>query len=70
LQLYPDLAYKSEFDSNGDPIPCDKFLVGIKTPGGEAIQIFGKQDLMDFIYPLYHLLLLMKQEILQRAAIS
>lgn len=50
-QLYPDLAYKSEFDSNGDPIPGDKFLVGIKTPGGEAIQIFGMPRFNGFYLP-------------------
>lgn len=51
-QLYKDFAYKSKFDINGDPIPDDKFFVGINTPEGEAIKVFNGPRFNEFDLPI------------------
>ena len=49
--LYKDLAYKSKFDKNGDPLPEDKFLIGIRTQNGDAFQVFNTIRFNEFDLP-------------------
>ncbi|HOP65819.1 MAG TPA: hypothetical protein PLX66_02235 [Bacilli bacterium] len=51
-QIYRDLAWMSEFDKDGKPIPDYKFLVGLETPQGWAVSVFNKTRIKEFGVPI------------------
>ncbi len=51
-QQYKEFVYKSQFDINGNPIPNNKFIVGIKVPGEDIFQVFGNPRFNEFDLPI------------------